>query len=176
MNTNKLIRNYEGATGLKTGSTSTALFNLSATATRGNLSLIAVIMRGETSNIRFSEAQKLLDYGFNNFESIELAKKNDLIKKINIDKGIYSSVDAILESDCSSLVKKGTSNSISTNVTLNETISAPITKGQKLGEITYTIDGKEISKVDIIAKEDVKKINIVNMTSKLIENWFTLLR
>lgn len=89
VNTNKLIRNYEGATGLKTGSTSTALFNLSATATRNNLSLIAVIMRGETSDIRFSEAQKLLDYGFSNFEYIELSKKDDIIKTINVDKGIF---------------------------------------------------------------------------------------
>ena len=89
VNTNKLIRNYEGATGLKTGSTSTALFNLSATATRNNLSLIAVIMKGETSNIRFSEAQKLLDYGFSNFEYVECSKKDDIIKTINVDKGIF---------------------------------------------------------------------------------------
>ena len=88
VNTNKIIRNYEGATGLKTGSTSAALFNLSATATRDNLSLIAVIMRGETSAIRFSEAQKLLDYGFSNYEYIECSKKDDILKTINVDKGI----------------------------------------------------------------------------------------
>ncbi len=88
VNTNKIIRNYEGATGLKTGSTSAALFNLSATATRDNLSLIAVIMRGETSSIRFSEAQKLLDYGFSNYEYIECSKKDDILKTINVDKGI----------------------------------------------------------------------------------------
>ena len=74
VNTNKLIRNYEGATGLKTGSTSIALFNLSATATRNNLSLIAVIMKGETSAIRFSEAQKLLDYGFRLFKKRRCCK------------------------------------------------------------------------------------------------------
>ena len=75
VNTNKLVRNYEGCTGLKTGSTSVALFNLSASATRNGLSLIAVIMRAETSKIRFSEASKLLNYGFSNFEYKELAKK-----------------------------------------------------------------------------------------------------
>ena len=76
VNTNKLIRTYEGATGLKTGSTSLALYNLSASATRDNLSLIAVIMRGETSNIRFAEAQKLLDYGFNKYTYRFLNEKN----------------------------------------------------------------------------------------------------
>ena len=77
VNTNKLIRNYTGATGLKTGSTSVALYNLSATATRNGLSLIAVIMKAPTTKIRFSEAQKLLDYGFNTYEYKELAKKGE---------------------------------------------------------------------------------------------------
>ncbi len=176
VNTNKLIRNYEGATGLKTGSTSTALFNLSATATRNNLSLIAVIMRGESSAIRFSEAQKLLDYGFSNFEYVECSKKDDIVKTINVDKGIFSTVDAILESDSGCLIPKGKSKTITSNIILGDTISAPITKGQKLGEIIYSVDDKEISKVNIVAKEDVKKMNLANMSARVIENWFTLLR
>ena len=176
VNTNKLIRNYEGATGLKTGSTSTALFNLSATATRNNLSLIAVIMRGETSAIRFSEAQKLLDYGFSNFEYVKFAKKDDVIKTVNVDKGIFGSIDAILETDSGCLIQKGKSKSISTNIILNDTISAPISKGQILGEIVYSLEGKEISKVNIVAKEDVKKLSLVNMSARVVENWFTLLR
>jgi len=176
VNTNKLIRNYEGATGLKTGSTSTALFNLSATATRNNLSLIAVIMRGETSAIRFAEAQKLLDYGFSNFEYVEFAKKDDVIKTLNVDKGIFGSLDSILESDSGCLIQKGKSKSISTNIALDDTISAPVSKGQILGEITYSIDGEEISKVNIIAKEEVKKLSLVNMSTRVIENWFKLLR
>ena len=176
VNTNKLIRNYEGATGLKTGSTSTALFNLSATATRDNLSLIAVIMRGETSAIRFSEAQKLLDYGFSNFEYVEFAKKDDVIKTLNVDKGIFGTVDAILETDSGCLIQKGKSKSISTNVILNDNITAPILKGQVLGKIAYSIDEKEISNVNIIAKEDVKKLGLINMSSRVVESWFKLLR
>ena len=85
VNTNKLVRNYKGATGLKTGSTSVALYNLSASATRNDLSLIAVIMKAPTSPIRFAEAQKLLDYGFNNFEYKKLANDNDFIKEISVD-------------------------------------------------------------------------------------------
>lgn len=176
VNTNKLIRNYEGATGLKTGSTSTALFNLSATATRNNLSLIAVIMRGETSAIRFEEAKKLLDYGFSNFEYVECSKKDDIIKKVNVDKGIVTSVDAILESDSGCLIQKGKSKAISTDIKLDDNMSAPISKGQILGKVTYSIDNEEISKVNIIAKEDVKKLNLVNMSARTIESWFTLFR
>ncbi len=176
VNTNKLIRNYDGATGLKTGSTSTALFNLSATATRDNLSLIAVIMRGETSAIRFEEATKLLDYGFSNFEYVESSKKDDVIKTINVDKGIYTNVDAILESDSGSLIPKGKSKTITSNIVLDDTVSAPVYKGQKLGEVTYLIDNEEISKVNIVAKEDVNKLNLVNMSTRVIENWFNLLR
>lgn len=176
VNTNKLIRNYEGATGLKTGSTSTALFNLSATATRNNLSLIAVIMRGETSAIRFSEAKKLLDYGFSNFEYVECSKKDDTVKSIAIDKGINNNVDAIFASTQGCLIKKGASKSISTNISLPEKVSAPIARGQKLGEVTYSSDGKIIATVDIVAKENVKKISFVNMSVRIIENWFKLLR
>lgn len=176
VNTNKLIRNYEGATGLKTGSTSVALFNLSATATRDNLSLIAVIMKGETSAIRFAEAQKLLDYGFSNFEYVECSKKDDIIKKVNVDKGILANVDAILENDSGCLIKKGKSKAISTDIKLNDNVSAPVSKGQILGEITYSIDNEQISKVNIIAKEDVKKLNLVNMSARTIESWFMLLR
>ncbi|MDO5556321.1 MAG: D-alanyl-D-alanine carboxypeptidase family protein [Clostridia bacterium] len=176
VNTNKLIRNYQGTTGLKTGSTSTALFNLSATATRDNLSLISVIMKGETSNIRFEEAKKLLDYGFSNFQYIDCSKKDDIVKTLNIDKGIYSTVDAIFEEDSGCLIKKGTANNIISNVQLNNQVSAPISKGQKLGEVTYSIDDKIISKVNIVAKEEVKKLNFVNMSARIIESWFTLLR
>lgn len=176
VNTNKLIRNYEGATGLKTGSTSTALFNLSATATRNNLSLIAVIMRGETSAIRFSEAQKLLDYGFSNFEYVECSKKDSIVKTLSIDKGISGTVDAILEEDSGALIQKGNSKNITSNIVLDNNISAPISQGQKLGEVTYSIDDKIISKVNIIAKEDVKKLTFANMYVRIVEDWFKLFR
>ena len=86
VNTNKLIRNYKGATGLKTGSTSVALYNLSASATRDDLSLIAVIMKAPSTKVRFEEAQKLLDYGFNNFQYKKLATKNDILKEVAVGK------------------------------------------------------------------------------------------
>ena len=99
-NTNKLIRTYKGATGLKTGSTSLALYNLSASATRDELSLIAVIMKAPSTKVRFAEAQRLLDFGFNTFSFKQFGKKDDTVKNISIDKGVTSNVEAILKDNC----------------------------------------------------------------------------
>ena len=175
-NTNKLIRNYKGATGLKTGSTGLALYNLSASATRDDLSLIAVIMKAPSTKVRFAEAQKLLDYGFNTFTFEQFGKKDDIVKNIHVTKGVRSSVDAILSDHAGLLMEKGKNKNIQQNLTLDETISAPITAGQKLGEISLILDGKTLSTIDIVAKNDVEKINLFTMTKKVIYSWIDLLR
>ena len=142
VNTNKLIRNYKGATGLKTGSTSVALYNLSASATRGNLSLIAVIMKAPTTKIRFAEAQKLLDYGFSNYEYKQLAKKGDILKSVEVTKGVEENLNLIVKNDVGILLKKGQDNDVEQTVELNENISAPIQEKQKLGEIVFKLERK----------------------------------
>lgn len=176
VNTNKLVRNYEGCTGLKTGSTSVALFNLSASATRNGLSLIAVIMRGETSAIRFAEARQLLDYGFNNYQYKELGKANDVVGLANIEKGLESSIKAVVNKDVGVVIKKSNDINITQNVEIFNNISAPVTKGQKVGELTFTLDGNEIAKVDLVADRDVPKYSLFTMTKRVFEDWFTLLR
>ena len=115
VNTNKLIRNYKGATGLKTGSTSVALYNLSASATRDGMSLIAVILKAPTTKLRFSEAQKLLDYGFNNYEFKSLAVKGNVLKEADVTKGVTSKVNLIVENDVGILLKKGEDKNVSQN-------------------------------------------------------------
>ena len=176
VNTNKLVRNYKGATGLKTGSTSQALFNLSASATRDNLSLVAVIMKGPTSKIRFDEASKLLDYGFANFSFVQFAKKGDILKNIEISKGTLSTVQGIFENDCGILIEKGQESNVIQNEYIEENISAPIKQGQKIGEVKYLLNDNIISTCNIVAKENVSKINIYTMFQKEFWNWFTLLR
>ena len=176
VNTNKLVRNYQGATGLKTGSTSVALYNLSASATRNDLSLIAVIMKAPTSPIRFAEAQKLLDYGFNNFEYKKLTNKNDLIKEVSVDKGIESSVNAVLEDDSGVLIKKGQNKDIVQSVQLTDRINAPVSTGQVLGSVTYSLNGNEIGKVNIVAEKSVGKNTAFNMIEHVFFNWLSLLR
>lgn len=176
VNTNKLVRNYKGATGLKTGSTSIALYNLSASATRNDLSLIAVIMKAPTSPIRFSEAQKLLDYGFNNFEYKKLANKNDLIKEVSVDKGIENSVNAILENDSGVLIQKGQNKDIVQSMELPDSVSAPVSAGQVLGNVTYSLNGNEIGKVNIVAEKSVGKNTAFNMIEHVFFTWLSLLR
>ena len=176
VNTNKLVRNYSGATGLKTGSTSIALFNVSASATRNNLSLIAVIMKGETSSIRFSEAAKLLDYGFSNFEYFKYSNKGDLAKTVNVNKGLQNTVDAIFESDAGALIPKGQSSNITTSINLADTFMAPIDESQVLGNVTFSIGDEILGTVNLIASKAVTKLTFGSMMASVLDNWFNLLR
>ena len=176
VNTNKLIRNYKGATGLKTGSTSQALFNLSASATRDDLSLVAVIMKGPTSKVRFDEATKLLDYGFSNFSFKQFAKKGDVLKEVEVNKGICPTVKAVFKDNCGVLVEKGQESSVVQNVAFDENISAPIQEGQKLGEVTYTLNDKIISTCELVAGESVDKMNFLTMGKRIYWKWLTILR
>ena len=162
--------------GLKTGSTGLALYNLSASATRNDLSLIAVIMKAPSTKVRFSEAQKLLDYGFNNFSFEQFGKKDDVVKTVNVDKGTVPTVDAILAKTAGTLIKKGDNKNIEQNLNLDDTISAPVSAGQKLGDVSFVLDGKTLSTVDIVAKNSVDKINLFTMSKKVIYSWIDLLR
>ena len=173
VNTNKLVRNYRGATGLKTGSTSLALYNLSASATRDGLSLIAVIMKAPTTKDRFAEATKLLDYGFSNYSYKTFAKKGDTIKEIPISKGVSSSVSAVLSSDAGVLLKKGEESNIVQNVNLSEEITAPINEGDKLGEISYSLNGETIATIDIVAKNSIAKIDLPHMLQYVFNSWIS---
>ena len=175
-NTNKLIRTYKGATGLKTGSTALALYNLSASATRDNLSLIAVIMKAPSTKVRFEEARKLLDYGFNNFSFKELEKKGDVATTIQVNKGVDSSLDIVFEKDAGILIEKGKDNDIKQVLDINQNISAPIQEGQILGTMSYMINDEVVSSCNLIAKNSVDKINIFTTTKKIIYRWIDLLR
>ena len=176
VNTNKLIRNYKGATGLKTGSTSVALYNLSASATRDDLSLIAVIMKAPSTKVRFEEAQKLLDYGFSNFQYKKLASKNDVLKQVAVGKGVSNTVNAMIEQDAGVLIPKGQDGNITQSLSLPDNVSAPITKEQKLGEISYFLNNEEIAKVNIIAETDVAKNTFLNVVNHIYQNWVCSLR
>ena len=175
-NTNKLVRNYSGCTGLKTGSTSLALFNLSASATRDGLSLIAVIMKAPTSAIRFSNASSLLDYGFSNYSYKSFGTQGELIKSIAVTKGVSQEINVVYETSPSFLIKKGEESSITYEINLPENVQAPITQGQQLGTIKYYLNGSELETVSLIAENSVTKISLLNMTKSILNNWFTLMR
>ena len=175
-NTNKLVRNYSGCTGLKTGSTSLALFNLSASATRDGLSLIAVIMKAPTSAIRFSNASSLLDYGFSNYSYKSFGTQGEVVKLIPVTKGVYQDVNVVYETSPSFLIKKGEESSITYEMTITESIQAPVSQGQQLGIITYSLNGSKLGTVSLVAETSVEKINLLTMTKSIFNDWFTLLR
>lgn len=176
VNTNKLVRNYNGCTGLKTGSTSIALYNLSASATRNNLSLIAVVLKAPTPAIRFSNAQKLLDYGFSNYSVTSFGKKGDVIKSVEIKKGTTSSIDAILENDAEVLMSNGSNKDVTQEVKLDDTFNAPILEGQKLGEVEFSINGNVVSTVNLVANKSSDKLNFGSIIKFVMNKWFNMLR
>lgn len=176
VNTNKLVRNYNGCTGLKTGSTSIALYNLSASATRNNLSLIAVVLKAPTPAIRFSNAQKLLDYGFSNYSVTSFGKKGDVIKSVMIKKGTSSSIDAILENDADILTSNGSNNDITQEIKLDDTINAPVLENQKIGKVEFSVNGNIVSTVNLVSSRDVDKLSFVTITKLVLNKWFNLLR
>lgn len=174
VNTNKLIRTYDGATGLKTGSTSLALYNLSASATRENLSLIAVIMKAPSTKVRFAEAKTLLDYGFNNYSYYEFGKCGSLVKNIPVTKGNVDNIDLVIESNCGTLISKGTEKNITQSINIPDSISAPIEKGQIVGTITYSIDSNVIGTANIITSASIEKNNLFTIYKRLFNNWINL--
>ncbi len=176
VNTNKLIRTYDGATGLKTGSTSLALYNLSASATRNNLSLIAVVLRAPTPKVRFSEAKLLLDYGFNTYSFKSLCRENDIYQSIPISKGVEANVELVFEKNANAIIRKNNPAQIHEEISLKENIEAPITKGDCLGTITYFYDNSKLETINLIAKKDIPKITLMNLFKNFTFQCFSLLK
>ena len=172
-NTNKLIKQYPGAIGIKTGFTQDAGYCLSGAAERDGTRLIGVILGCTTSNIRFAEIKRLLDYGFSNYESVKIAEKGQVQKALKIEKGTPSKVDVIMEDDAAILVKKGNKNRIKTKIEMDGYIKLPLKRGQKLGELVVLQDGKEKERFPIVARDSAKKASIkelyIQMMKKLIE-------
>ena len=159
VNTNKLIKTYNGITGLKTGTTSLAGSCLTATAERDGLRFVAVILGGETSNDRFNGARKLLDTGFAGYEMATPALPAEPIPPVPVTKGMDSSVSVQCEPSFPVIVPKGKSGEIECEVKVSESLEAPIEKGEKVGEILYTVEGKPLCSVDVKAVAEVKKIS-----------------
>ena len=160
VNTNKLVRFYEGTTGLKTGTTADAGYCLSATAERQGLELVAVVMSGDTSNDRFNGAKKLLDYGFANYEYSSTPPKLDN-SAVAISGGVKKEVQIKTPTNFDTLLKKGESENILQQVKLKENLTAPIKENDVVGEIEFSLDGEVIGAVDVVASESVDKMTFL---------------
>lgn len=176
VNTNKLIRNYQGATGLKTGSTSLALFNLSASATRDNLSLIAVIMRAPTTKDRFSCAKKLLDYGFSTYQYKEFSKKDENVMEVNVGKGDKDKVSVKFSDSFGTMCKKNEEFELEQEIVIEKMVDAPIKENQVLGKVIFKNGENVLGEINLVSCENVEKINFINQTKKILQKWFYLFR
>ena len=171
-NTNKLIRFYQGANGLKTGSTNGALCCISATAKRNNMQLIAVVLGAPTSDDRFSDAKALLDYGFANYEVENLVYKNDTICSVEVKKGNAEVVELVSSEDFSYLSIKGNKATINEEILVSDYVNAPIKAGDKIGKIIYYADDKKICQIDLVAKSDVSKKSFGAYLLYIIKKFF----
>jgi D-alanyl-D-alanine carboxypeptidase (penicillin-binding protein 5/6) len=157
-NTNKLIRFYKGATGLKTGSTSKAGFCISATAKRKNLHLISVIMGSETSQVRNASATKLLDLGFAKYE---IFFKDDInIDPIKVCGGKKDYINAVFDSK-EIIIPKSKSHNVEIAISTKEVLNAPVKKGEVVGSIIYKLDGEIIDEAEIYSSESVDEIDFI---------------
>ena len=168
INTNKLLYQYEGALGVKTGFTQDAMFCLSGAAERDGMRLVAVVLGAETSAIRFSETMKLLDYGFANYESYVAAKKGECQKKYEVSKATPEKVTAVPADECRVLIKKGESENIKTKVEMKGNLKAPIKKGKEVGELVVYQKGIEIERFPLVADKALRKATLWERVTR----WF----
>ena len=171
--TNKLIRYYDGATGLKTGYTSEALYNLVATATRGDTTFISVVMKAPTSDIRMEETKTLLDYGFSTYETKKICSSNTVLDQIAINKNVNDKLETRIENDVYSLVNKGQNIDIDQVITYDEGITSPIEMNQVVGkiEIFNKATNEKIGESSIVANNNVGKSNLTDYLKYVFEKF-----
>ena len=167
VNTNRLIRFYEGATGLKTGSTDSALYCLSATAERDGMELIAVIMKGSTSAQRFEDAQALLNYGFATYALASAAPQTPLAP-VPVSLGTQATVQPVLGAGDRLLVEKAQAGSLTQTVELAESVEAPVAEGDPLGTMTVTCGEETIAQLPLVAGEAVPRITFGQMLLRML--------
>ena len=155
-NTNKLVRFYQGCTGLKTGFTSGAGYCLSASACREGLELIAVVMGAESSQDRFNACKQMLDYGFANFALVEPALSGD--HRVKVTLGTADTVEAVPVQLPQFLIDKAQRGDVKTEITLEEEVAAPVSQGQKLGTLTIKAGDQVLAQVNMVAKEAVPRL------------------
>ncbi|WP_304508314.1 D-alanyl-D-alanine carboxypeptidase family protein [Anaerotignum sp.] len=170
-NTNKLIKWYEGATGLKTGSTGKALYCLSGTAERNDLGLIGVVMAAPDYKIRFQEVMKLFDYGFANYTVEKGYPVGQDMGMIPVEKGMKESINAVVKDEISVLMSKESKGEWETKQEILPIVKAPIAQGSKVGELIYILDGKEAGRTDLIASESVEKASVHMMLQRMMKLW-----
>ena len=174
VNTNKLLRSYKGITGLKTGTTSQAGSCITATATRGNLSLIAVILGATSGKDRFKDAATLLDFGFANYNMLQPVVDESIFEPVKVLDGMKPKVAVEAHVGAEVLVPKGKEHSIDSSMEIASEVAAPVKKGQRLGRLIYKLNDEIVAEYDIVAAEDVEVINFSAIFNDLLSKFFKI--
>ena len=166
-NTNRLVRFYQGTTGLKTGFTSSAQYCMSATAERDGMELIAVVMKSPSTNQRFDDAKSLLDYGFANYTLVPVYPEVPLAP-IDVLLGAQPQVQPQPERDCRLLVRKGEETQVTTRLSLAENVEAPVERGQILGKLEVYVGGTLRDTIPILSSQPVDRLSIPGIFSQML--------
>jgi D-alanyl-D-alanine carboxypeptidase (penicillin-binding protein 5/6) len=171
VNTNRLIKSHEGVDGLKTGFTEEAGYCLAATAEKGNLRLISVVLKVPDSTTRFNEASALLNLGFRHFAGVELAKEGQVIGTVEVARGVVDKVDIVCEDRLVAVVPRGEEDKVRREIAMPKKVDAPVAKGQKVGEmLAVTEDGSILGRISLVASEEVKSGNILRVVFRITQN------
>ena len=171
VNTNKLTRYYKGCDAGKTGSTSEAGYCLCASAKRDDMRLISVVIGSKTGQDRFNESASLFNYGFANFENKNIISSTTPLGKIEVKRAKINEIEYYAEKHFYGLCKKGETDAFKTEIELDDSISAPIKAGEKIGTITVIKDGQVKEEIAIVVKEDVKVLSYGESIKKIASNW-----
>ena len=167
-NTNKLINSYQGMTGLKTGTTSNAGFCISATASKEDMNLVAVVLGSSTSQERFDTASYLLDVGFANYQSVKPSIDENKIKSIKVNRGVEISVLPVYDGTNKILVKKNSAD-IKYEYDIKKSVTAPVKKGDELGFVIVKAGEKTIAKIKLYSPKNIEKISFKFVLLRLLE-------
>lgn len=171
-NTNRLIRSYSGATGLKTGSTSQAMYCISATAEKEGMQLIAVVLAAPDPIARFDGAMKLLDYGYANYALVSKEETGTPMGKIQIFKGEVEISPVVIKEQVNMLAPKGKHVVLDGEVQIFAPPEAPVPQGFVAGEVIYTWEGAEVGRSELIIPEDIEKADAGTMLARIFRRWF----
>lgn len=171
-NTNRLVRFYQGCDGFKTGSTDGAKYCLSATVEKNGMRLVAVVLGTPNSQTRFNEARSMLEYGFANYQRTVIANKGDLLgESLPVKGGSAESVELMLGSGLSMLLRNGQQSSLKLEVNLPEAAQAPIAAGDVLGTVNVLLEGQVVARLNCLAASDVPRPGFIEGLYRILNNW-----
>ena len=171
-NTNRLVRFYQGCDGFKTGSTDAARYCLAATAEKHGMRLVAIVLGTPVSQNRFDEARAMLDYGFANYQRMVIANRGDLLgESIMVKGGAADSVELALGSGLSMLLRNGQQSGLRLELSLPESVEAPVTQGDVIGKVNVLMNGQVIAKLNCVAATSVPRPGFIEGLYRILDNW-----